>query len=78
MCREGKHAKESTKGGKRREHGNQLKIGEQKEGARGRREGKKGKKAQGGTAIPAQMRGLEGGRPDRLVKRHVHAARTLN
>ena len=50
------------------------------QGASRRRQGKKEsrerKEAQGGTAIPARMHGLEGGQPDRLVGRHVHAAQT--
>ena len=71
------HAKRARERERRKEHGDLLMNGEQGEGASGRRQGKKGKRAQGGTAIPAQLRGLEGGRPDRLVGRHVHAAQTI-
>ena len=69
--------KEGASGMRRNEHGKLLMTGEKRAEASGRRARQEGKITQGGTAIPAQLHGLEGGRPDRLVGRHVHAARTI-
>ena len=77
MCREHMHAKrvrewDAAERAWQAAHDWREESGSEREETR-----QEGNKAQGGTAIPAQLRGLEGGRPDRLVGRHVHAAKTI-